>query len=61
MKVKATYVTGCAPNLPWWRIITMTEEQIKAYNDKFLHYETSVIEDGPRPQDPNRAFPPQLM
>jgi len=40
MDYRVTYVTGCAPNLPWWRALSMTDEEIKAYNDGFMHYET---------------------
>ena len=41
MDYRVTYITGCAPNLPWWKALTMTDEEIKAYNDQFLTYETS--------------------
>ena len=40
MKVKVTYLTGCAPLLPWWRALSMTDEEIKTYNDKFYRRET---------------------
>lgn len=40
MKVIMTTVTGCAPNLPWWRSMNMTDEEIKTYNDGFFRYET---------------------
>ena len=45
MKIKITYITGCAPNLPWWQALNMTDEEIKAYNDRFLKYETVEFDD----------------
>jgi hypothetical protein len=45
MKVIVTYVTGSVPNLPWWRALSMTSDEIKAYNDKFLKYETKEFDD----------------
>lgn len=47
MKNKVTYVTGCAPNIPWWRLRTMTDDEIKAFNDRFLRYETKEFDDVP--------------
>lgn len=35
-----TYIkTGRAPNLPWWRIQNMSDEEIEKYNDSFMMIE----------------------
>lgn len=31
--------TGQAPNIPWWRLQTMSDEEIKKYNDTFMMIE----------------------
>ena len=31
-----TILTGEAPNLPWWKCLYMSDEEIKAYNYKYL-------------------------
>lgn len=35
-----TYISGQVPNLPWWRIRDMTDQEIRLYNDRFLTKET---------------------
>lgn len=44
VRVTVTYVTGHVPNLPWWRALDMTAEEIKAYNDGFLRRETKEFD-----------------
>lgn len=39
-----TYITGCVPNLPWWRALAMTDQEIAAYNKSFLKEETFFFE-----------------
>ncbi len=49
MKVVVTIITGEAPNLPWWRALKMTSEEIRAYNDHFLKRETIEVDYEPSP------------
>jgi hypothetical protein len=44
MKVIATYITGCAPLLPYERCMAMTDKEIRAYNEQFYHRETVEFE-----------------
>lgn len=37
-------ITGQTPNLPWWRALDMSDEEIKAYNYKYLK-ETEMKDD----------------
>jgi hypothetical protein len=39
-KCRVTYATGCAPNIPWWRCLTVSDTEISAYNSGFLRRET---------------------
>lgn len=36
--------TGQAPNLPWWRLATMSDEDIKKFNDGFMREEEVEME-----------------
>lgn len=31
-----TYLFGCPPNLPWWRLQYMSDAEIAAYNRSFM-------------------------
>jgi hypothetical protein len=49
MKVRLLITTGQVPNLPWWRALYMTDEEIRQYNSNFLRqeiveYDTDDIE-----------------
>lgn len=37
--------TGCAPNLPWWRLQTMTDKEVLEYNQRFIIEETTEMTD----------------
>ena len=34
--------TGQAPNIPWWRIQNMSDEEIEKYNDSFMMIERLI-------------------
>lgn len=42
MKFIVTYVTGCAPNLSYAQCMSMTNEEIRAFNERF--YRREVVE-----------------
>ena len=44
MKVTITIITGCAPNLPYARVMSMTDEEIRAFNEQFYRRETVECE-----------------
>lgn len=44
VRVIVTEITGCAPNLPWWRVRDMTVQEIMAYNGGFLRRETKEFD-----------------
>lgn len=46
-RVRVTYITGCAPLLPYARCMAMTDEEIRVYNEAFYRFETVEIELNP--------------
>jgi hypothetical protein len=43
-RVRVTYITGCAPLLSYARCMSMTDEEIRAYNEGFYRRETVEFE-----------------
>lgn len=39
-----SYKYGQAPNLPWWRIQNMSDEEIEKFNDGFMIKETTMAD-----------------
>lgn len=39
---KITIHTGQAPNLPWWQLERMTNEEIKEFNNRYMHEEEMI-------------------